>query len=293
MNSILTKFKNDRFRSIVYLVAASLLWSSGGLLIKSVQWNPMAISGMRSLIAALIMLAVIRKPNTQFNRYKVGGAFAYVGTVLLFVIANKLTTAATAILLQYTAPIYVALLGAWFLKERTTRLDWVAIVMVFGGMFLFFIDEMTPGGMLGNIYAIISGFCFACMVLLLRKQKDGSPLESVFWGNVLTAIVGIPFMFSSMPDLRSWIALLLMGVFQLGTAYILYAMAIKHVTALEAILIPVIEPLLNPVWVFLVIGEAPGPWAFVGGIIVLTAIVGRSVITALRENRRVEGNTDL
>ncbi len=293
MNYIAAKFKNDRWRSIVFLVAASLLWSTGGLLIKSVQWNPMAISGMRSLIAALIMLVVIRKPNTQFNRYKVGGAFAYVGTVLLFVIANKLTTAATAILLQYTAPIYVALLGAWFLKERTTRLDWIAIVMVFGGMFLFFIDEMSPGGMLGNIYAIISGFCFACMVLLLRKQKDGSPLESVFWGNVLTAIVGIPFMFSSMPDLRSWIALLLMGVFQLGTAYILYAMAIKHVTALEAILIPVIEPLLNPVWVFLVIGETPGPWAFVGGIIVLTAIVGRSVITALRENRRAEGNTDL
>lgn len=288
MNSITTKFKNDRWRSIVYLVAASLLWSTGGLLIKSVQWNPIAISGTRSLTAALIMLAVIRKPNMQFNRYKVGGAFAYVGTVLLFVMANKLTTAATAILLQYTAPIYVALLGAWFLKERTTKLDWVAIVMVFGGMFLFFIDKMTPGGMLGNIYAIISGFCFACMVLLLRKQKDGSPLESVFWGNVLTTIVGFPFMFSSMPDIRSWIALLLMGVFQLGIAYILYAMAIKHVTALEAILIPVIEPLLNPLWVFLVIGETPGPWAFVGGIIVLTAIVGRSVITALRENRKTE-----
>ncbi len=288
MNSITDKMKNNRFRSIVFLVAASLLWSSGGLLIKSVHWNVMAISGMRSLIAALIMLAVIRKPNTRFNRYKLGGAFAYVGTVLLFVVANKLTTAATAILLQYTAPIYVALLGAWFLKERTTKLDWMAIFLVFGGMFLFFIDEMSPGGMLGNIYAILSGFCFACMVLLLRKQKDESPLESVFWGNVLTAIIGIPFMFSSMPDTGSWIALLLMGVFQLGISYILYAVAIKHVSALEAILIPVIEPLLNPVWVFLALGEAPGPWAFAGGIIVLTAIVGRSVLMALKANTKSE-----
>lgn len=286
MNSIIVKMKNDRFRSITYLVLASLLWSSGGLLIKSVQWNAMAISGMRSLIAALIILAVIKKPNLEFTRYKLGGAVAYVGTVLLFVMANKLTTAATAILLQYTAPIYVALLGAWFLKERTTKLDWVAIFLVFGGMFLFFIDKMTPGGMLGNIYAILSGFCFACMVLLLRKQKDESPLESVFWGNILTAIIGIPFMFSSMPDTKSWIALLLMGVFQLGISYILYALAIKHVSALEAILIPVIEPLLNPVWVFLVIGELPGPWAFVGGFIVLSAIVGRSVIMALKINEK-------
>lgn len=285
MDSLTSKLKNDRFRSILLLIAASLLWSTGGLLIKSVQWNSLAISGTRSLIAAALMLAVIRKPNMEFNRYKIGGAFAYVGTVLLFVMANKLTTAATAILLQYTAPIYVALLSAWFLKEKITRLDWAAIVLVFGGMFLFFIDKMSAGGMLGNFYAILSGFCFACMVLLLRKQKDESPLESVFWGNVLTALIGIPFMFSSMPDTKSWIALILMGVFQLGTAYILYALAIKHVAALDAILIPVIEPLLNPVWVFLVIGETPGPWAFAGGVIVLTGIVGRSVLMALKEKK--------
>jgi len=245
------------------------------------QVNAMAIAGMRSLIAAIIMLAVIKKPNLKFNKYKIGGAFAYVGTVALFVMANKLTTAATAILLQYTAPIYVALLGAWLLKERTTALDWLTIFLVFGGMFLFFIDEMSPGGMLGNIYAALSGICFASMVLMLRKQKDESPLESVFWGNVLTAIIGLPFMFTSMPDTSSWIGLLLLGVFQLGISYILYALAIKHVSALEAILIPVIEPLLNPVWVFLVMAELPGPWAFVGGFIVLTSIVGRSVITVM------------
>lgn len=290
MNSIITKMKDDRFRSIIFLVLAALLWSLGGLLIKSIKLNALAIAGARSFTAALLMLTVIRKPSLKFNRYKIGGAIAYVGTVALFVMANKLTTAATAILLQYTAPIYVALLGAWFLKERTTFMDWVTIFMVFGGMILFFIDDVGAGGMLGNIYAILSGFSFACMVLLLRKQKDASPLESVFWGNVLTAIIGLPFMFGARPDASSWVALLLLGVFQLGLSYMLYALAIKHVTALEAILIPVIEPILNPVWVFLVLGEYPGPWAFVGGFIVLSAIVGRSVLMALKAKRKTENN---
>jgi len=282
MNYISLKFKNDRFRSILLLIIAALLWSLGGLLIKSVKWNAVAISGMRSLIASLLMLTIIRKPSLKFNRYKLGCAVFYTGTVLLFVLANKLTTAANAIILQYTAPIYVALLGAWFLKERTTVLDWTAIFLVIGGMLLFFIDDMSAGNLLGDILAILSGVCFAGMVLLLRKQKDESPLESVFWGNLLTAIIGLPFMFGSMPDTSSWIGLLLLGIFQLGISYILYTFAIKHVTALEATLIPVIEPILNPVWVFLALGEFPGPWAFVGGFIVLSAIVGRSVIITRR-----------
>lgn len=282
MNFIIAKLKNDRFRSIIFLILAALLWSTGGLLIKSIQWNAMAISSTRSIIAACLMLTIIKKPNMKFNRYKVGGSLAYVGAVALFVLANKLTTAATAILLQYTAPIYVALLGAWFLKEKTTALDWTVIVVVLGGMVLFFIDEMTPGGLLGNIYAILSGFCFAGVVLMLRKQKDESPLESVFWGNVFTALIGLPFMFGSIPDVSSWIPLILLGVFQLGLSYILYTLAIKHVSALEAVLIPVIEPLLNPVWVFLALGEVPGPWSFLGGFIVLSAIVFRSVMITLK-----------
>jgi drug/metabolite transporter (DMT)-like permease len=284
MGYIIEKFKNDRTRSVIFLVLASLLWSSGGLLIKSIKLNAIAISGTRSLIASLLMLAIIRKPNLKFNKFKLGAAVSYVGTVMLFVMATKLTTAANAIMLQYTAPIYVALLGAWFLKERTTSLDWVTIFLVFGGMFLFFIDEVTSGGMLGNIYAILSGFCFAVMVLLLRKQKDESPLESVFWGNILTAIIGLPFLYGSTLDTSSLIGLLLLGTFQLGMAYIFYALAIKHVPALEAILIPVIEPILNPFWVFLAFGELPGPWAFVGGFIVLAAIVGRSVMGARHDS---------
>lgn len=276
--------KKNRARSIATLVLVAVLWSLGGLFIKLVQWNAMAIAGMRSLIASLVILAVLKKPNFQWDLGKFAGALAYAGTVMLFVIANKLTTAATAILLQYTAPVYVALLGAWLLKERTTLLDWAAILLVLVGMVLFFVDDMSAGSLWGNICGILSGFSFACLVLLLRKQRNESPLESVFWGNVLTAIIGLPFMFTSIPNFTSWVGLLILGVFQLGIPYILYTVAIKHVTALEGILIPVLEPILNPLWVFLAIGELPGIWSFIGGSIVLLSVTGRTVITAVKTN---------
>ena len=290
MNFIMNKLKNDRTRSIIFMIIVAVMWSTGGLLIKLVKLDAIAIAGGRSFITALLMLALIRKPNMKFSKYKLGCAVAYAGTVILFVIANKLTTAANVIMLQYTAPIYVALLSAWFLNERITKLDWVAIFIVLGGMALFFIDKMTSGSLLGSIYAILSGICFAFVALLLRKQKDESPLESVFWGNVLTAIIGVPFIFGSAIDTSSMIGLLLLGTVQLGIPYILYISAIKHVTALEAVLLPIIEPLLNPVWVFLALGELPGPWAFVGGLIVLSTIVGRGVIRTLKANKSRKDN---
>jgi len=274
----------EQVKAIVFLVLAALLWSLGGILIKLIDWNPLAIAGVRSGIAALLILTILRRPQLNWSFPQVGGAISYAVTVILFVIANKLTTAANAILLQYTAPIYVALFGAWFLKEKTSWLDWLTIFFVLGGMTLFFIDDVTTGGLLGNILAIFSGVAFACLVLFMRKQKNESPLESVFWGNVLTALVGLPFMFQSMPNTSSWIGLLLLGIFQLGLSYILYSIAIKQVRALEAILIPVVEPILNPVWVFLLLGEIPGPWALVGGAIVLLSVTARCIILALRRN---------
>ena len=191
---------------------------------------------------------------------------------------NKLTTAANVILLQYTAPIYVALFGAWFLNERAHLFDWVVILICMGGMVLFFLDELTFGGLWGNVISIFSGVTFGAMILLLRKQKSESPLESVLLGNILVAVVLLPFMFESMPDTRSWIGFGLLGTFQLGLSYILYSIAIKRVSALEGVLVPVIEPVLNPVWVFLLVGERPGLWAIIGGIIIFITISIRSII---------------
>jgi drug/metabolite transporter (DMT)-like permease len=264
-------------RAIVYLVITALLWSTGGLLIKLVVWNPIAIAATRSAIAALVMLAFRRNMSFNWGFAQIGGAVCYAGTVILFVAATKLTTAANAILLQYTAPVYVALFSYWLLKERITRPDVVSILAAFGGMVLFFFDDLSTGRFWGNIIGILSGIAFAGTALFLRKQKDHSPLESVFLGNLLTCLIGLPFIVRPWPDTTGLLGLILLGVFQLGFSYILYAEAIKHVTALEGILIPILEPILNPVWVFLIIGETPGHWAIVGGIIVLTSVTLRCI----------------
>jgi drug/metabolite transporter (DMT)-like permease len=272
----------NRYHAVVLMIGAALLWSLGGVLIKWISWNPLAISGMRSAIAAMVMLAYRRRFRFNWSFAQIGGAIAYAATVTLFVLANKMTSAANAILLQYTAPIYVAALSAWFLGERVNGLDWLTILASIGGMGLFFLDNLTTGGQWGNILAILSAVSFAGMVLFTRKQKDGSPLESLFLGNILSVVIALPFMFQSGPGLSGWAGLVLLGVFQLGFSYILYAEAIKHITALEGILIPIIEPVLNPIWVFLLLGERPGRWAIVGGTIVLASVTFRCVTVTLR-----------
>jgi drug/metabolite transporter (DMT)-like permease len=266
-----------RKKAVALLFIAALLWSTSGLLIKLVEWNPMAISGMRSAISALVLALFLRRIRLTWSLAQLGGAFAYAGTVTLFVIATKLTTAANAILLQYTAPIYVALFSACFLGERVTRIDWLTISVVMLGMTLFFMDSLSSRGLWGNCCAILGGVTFAWFTLFMRKQKNESPLETVLLGNVVAALVGFPFMFHSAPSPMSWAGLLLMGVVQLSIPYILYSIAIRYVTALDAILFPVIETILNPIWVFSIIGEMPGPWAIFGGFIVLLSITSRGL----------------
>jgi len=277
----LTRFQTDnreRKKAEASLFLAAILWSSGGLLIKWVEWNALAIAGCRSAIAAVVLICALRRIHISFSKIKIAGALAYTSTVVLFVAANKLTTAANAILLQYTAPIHIALFSAWFLGERTTLFDWLSIAAVMIGMVLFFFDSLTTAGMLGNILAVLSGMSFAWLALLLRKQKDGAPIESILLGNIFTTLIGFPFFFEAMPNAASWMGLLLLGIFQLGIPYLLYGKAIKHVTALEATLIPALEPILNPIWVLLLLGEKPGTWALIGGCIVLLAVTARSVL---------------
>ncbi|WP_422446427.1 DMT family transporter [Thermoanaerobacterium sp. DL9XJH110] len=269
-----------RMRAIIYLICAALLWSTGGFFIKWVRWNPLAIAGARSAIGAAVIWPVLRGTKFSWTREQLFCAAAYAVTVLLFVIANKLTTAANAILLQYTAPIYVALFSFAVLKEKVTAVDWATIVAVVGGMVLFFFDDIDTKGMVGNILAIVSGMAFATMAMLMRLQKDGSPLSAVFLGNIITALIGFPFMFRSAPSADGLIGLILLGTVQLGLPYILYTTAIKSVSALEAVLIPVIEPIANPVWVFLMLGEPPGKWAIAGGLIVLAAVTLRCAVSA-------------
>ncbi len=269
----------SRKKAIMFVFIAALLWSSNGLFIKIIDLGPLTIAGVRSAIAALLMIVLINKQlRFTWSLPQVGGAIAYSATIILFISATKLTTAANVVLLHYTVPVFTALLGAWILKENVSRFDWVIIGVVLGGMFLFFLDEFAPGGLWGNIMAIISAVTFAFVVLFLRQQKKGSPLETIVLGNIITALICLPFIIKEPPTAVSGLPLLYMG-FQISLSFILYATAIKYISALDTVLIQTVEPLLNPTWVFLVIGEMPGPWAIIGGACVLTAVTVRNIVS--------------
>lgn len=278
----------DHRKSVGLLLLTALGWSLGGVLMKSVDWPPFAVGGGRGLVAAVFLLAVRgRTLRFTWTPLQLGTALAFAGCTILFAAATKLTTAANAILLQYTAPVWVALLGAWLLGERARRADWWTIAVTFAGMGVFFYDGLKFNNLTGILLAVASGVSFAVMIVLLRKQGPGSTIEAVILGNLLGFVIGLPSICTApWPDQRSLVALLLLGVVQLGIPYLLYSRAIKHVTALEAVLIPVIEPILNPIWVLLVIGERPSPLALLGGAIVLGAVTWRAMASIRRATSR-------
>ena len=278
---------SEHRQAIGLLVACGLFWSTGGVLIKLVDWHPLAIWSARSAIAAAALWLVRRTSLRGLTRAEWGAAVALAATTGLFILSNKLTTAANAILIQYSAPVWIALLGAWFLGERATRLDWLTIVLVLGGITLFFFDQLTLDHVAGNLVALAAGVAFAFSGMTLRKlaltsTPDGvprDPLRPLLLGNLVGAVAGLPFMFAAAPpSATGWLALAALGIVQQAAAYLCYARAIRHATALEAMLIPVIEPVLSPIWVALAIGEVPGPWALVGGAIVVGAVAMRGVL---------------
>ena len=265
---------------VFFLLAAALCWSTGGLLIKLVDLDPIGLAGARSAIAGLMIWLFIRRIRFRFSWQLLFGTIAYAGTVILFVVATKTTTAANAILLQYTAPIWVALLSPWLLREKITRIDWLAVILTLGGMSIFFLEELSVQAQTGNLYGIISGVFFAMCILSLRGGRDGSAIEMVLFGNLLTAIVALPFLIGETIYTADILPLVLLGVGQLGLGYILFTKGIARVTAIEGALIPVLEPLLNPIWVVLFVGERPSIHAIIGGIIVLGAVTGRGIYVA-------------
>ncbi len=286
-----------RRKAVLYLLATALLWSTGGLFIKWIDLHPLALAGLRSAISALFLLAatgrlsprrlrLLRQPPFRLSPLSLAAGLSYAGVVILFVLATKLTTAANAIVLQYTAPIFVALFSYGFLGERVSGADWLTIGAVLGGLLLFFVGRLSPAGLWGNLIAIGAGMCFAWLALLLRRQKDASPVESIILGNLLAALICLPFILRARPSPADWLGVLYLGVVQLGAAYLLYSQAVPYVRAVELILIPVIEPLLNPVWVFLALGERPGLWGALGGVVVVGAVTFQG-LRAARSARRV------
>ncbi len=274
-------------RAVILLVIAAALWSLGGVLLKSVEWPSLAKAGARSFFAAIVFLVWLRKPQFTFSRGQLSAAFAYAGTVSLFVIATDLTTAANAIFLQYTAPIYVVFLGHWLLGEKARSADWVCIAVALCGIALFFGDSLDTRGAWGIAAALGSGILFGTMVVCLRMEKNNSPATALLLGNVLTVLISIPSIAGAgLPSAGACATLAVLGVVQLGIPYVLYSAAIQRVTALEAILILTLEPILNPIWVALKQREFPGFWSMCGAVLVVGAVTFRS-IASVRANAPV------
>ena len=270
---------------ILAMMATAFLWSLAGLFIKIIDWDPLTIAGFRSLIASLVILLYLKQPKIHLSFPQVAAAVANAATMLLFVSANKTTTSANAILLQYVSPVFTAFIGAALLRERARIEHWIAFLLVAAGMIVMFMDKLGGGRMLGNVFAVLSAITFSFYFVFMRMQKDGSPLESILLSHWLVAAIGIvSSLFMPIPpvSLKAAGAIAVLGLFQVGVSAILFAAAIKRISAVSANLIAVIEPVFNPVWVFLALGEAPGPKAIIGGLIIVAAVTGASIIGAKR-----------
>lgn len=268
---------HNRRTAVIGMIITSILWSTGGLLIKSVTGHPIAIASARAGIAAIVMLVYVGFKFHKPNKAILFGTLFYSITIIGFVTATKLTTAANAVLLQYIAPVWVAILARVFLKDKLRRSDIVSIIVLLIGLQLFFLEKLSAGMLLGNIIAIITSISFASFFIIVKTLKKEEVIYPILYGNIISFFIGLPFYTTSLISTTSLINLILLGVFQIGLAYIIYAKSMVYLKAMDAILIPMVEPLLNPLWVFLIIGETPTYLSIIGGIIVLSSVIGRSV----------------
>ncbi|MEK6282334.1 MAG: EamA family transporter [Acidobacteriota bacterium] len=280
-----------KFSPLLFVLAAAVLWSTGGLFIKWTNLSGLELSFGRSLLAAITVAIFTRHEGFGLNRVTAAASVLYAALLLLFVLATKETSAANAIFLQYTAPVYLLILEPLIYKEKFRQRDLIVIVACVIGMSLFFVGKLRPQDVTGNLLALASGFCFACYFLLLRHSKSRAVnrASSVIYGNLLVVLIAAPAglrVFGEMTRYDAF-AVVYLGVVQIGLAYTLFTVAMaRGVRSLDAGIVGYIEPILNPIWVYLFIGERPTKWALIGGGIIVIAVIVYTLIEA-RRGRRV------
>lgn len=277
----------SRNRAIFEMLLCAALWSIAGIFIKLIPWNSIAIAGIRSLIAGAVMFVYMRYKRIGFkaDRRSMLGGLALCCTLTCFVAANKLTTAANSIVLQFTAPMFIVVFSVLFLKKKFSRSDIFAVVLTMLGISLFFFDQLTPGHLLGNCVAIVAGMAFAGYYMSLEGASESERMSAILMAHGLTFCVSIPFIALEPPELGAApvICIFILGVVQLGIPYVLLGRASGSCPPLACSLLGAVEPLLNPVWVFIFDGEAPGMWALIGGVVVVVTITVWCVYGDLRE----------
>ena len=264
------------------VLLASLLFSIGGLCVKLIPWSALAINGARNLIGAAVigLFLLVTRHRLRLNLPVALGALSTLGVTTLFAVSNKLTTAANAIVLQFTAPVFVILFMAVLFRVRPKRRDVLTCAAVFLGVCLFFVDGLRRGSLAGDFAALLSGVCYAGVFMMNTAEKS-DPISSCFLGQLAAGLIFTPFCLGetdfSLPALGT---LLILGVFQVGAAYILLSVGIRRTGAVTASLITGLEPIMNPVWVALFYGEKLTGLAVVGAVIVVGAILLYNVRSA-------------
>jgi len=286
--SVTRKDSDSALLGPLLVVAAAILFSTGGAVIKGCALSGWQVASFRSGIAFLAVLAMVPAARRGWSRRTVAVGFAYAGTLVLYVLANKLTTAANTIFLQGTAPLYVLLLSPWLLGERMRRRDLAFVATMATGMALFFIGSTpvfatAPDPLRGNILAVAAGVCWALTIMGLRRlgrASDGShgaSAAAVACGNLIACAATLPF---ALPvhgaTTRDWELILFLGIVQIGVAYVFLTRGVRSVPALEVSLLLLVEPVLNPIWAWVVQGEHPGPWSLLGGAVILGATAAKA-----------------
>ena len=274
--------------AIFQMLCCSVLWSIAGIFIKMIDWNPLVIAGFRSLFAAItaLVFALITKQKIFFSKNIAKSMFFLAATFLCFVGASKLTTSANAIVLQFTAPIFIMLFSAIFRHQKFSAADILTVVVTLGGISLFALDGLESGHTLGNLLGLCAGLFMAGMFISVGDCKGAEKTSGLFFGHLLTAAIGIPFMFVFPTPLSvsAISGVVILGVVQLGIPYILLAVASENCPPLACSLLSAAEPLLNPVWVALFAKEYPSALSLVGGAVVIVTVTVWCII----DNKRTK-----
>jgi drug/metabolite transporter (DMT)-like permease len=273
-------------RGAALVALAALLWSSSGLFIKVLPLGTLQIAFARSLVAALTIALVVKlrggRPFPRPDALVLACAISYAGVLVFFVAATKLTTAANAIFLQFSAPIYLVFLEPRLAGRRVAARDLTAVIVCLGAMALFFVGRLGAGTLAGNLLGVASGLCLALFSLSLKLQRDRrpdvDPIGAIILGNFLVALLCAPLALRGFHPTPTQTGILLyLGIFQIGVAYLLFNAGMKHLSATGAVVTGTLEAVLNPIWVFLGIGERPSAWALLGGLLILGTIIWYSL----------------
>ncbi|MDX1940192.1 MAG: DMT family transporter [Saprospiraceae bacterium] len=276
------------------VVISALLWSTGGLFIKLLPFEPMTILFYRSVCAAVLFGVLFHKSLLKINGLTLLISLFYVGLMTTFVFATKMTTAANAIFLQYTAPIYVLLLEPLLFRIPLERINIATIIVCFLGMALFFLGDLELGDMLANIISLASGILLAALMLGQRKNDPAHHETAIFWGNIIMLLIAMPsYAQSPSPTLEQWLMLLFLGFVQIGLGYLFFTYGLKRVLAIEGSLLAMLEPILNPVWVFLGYGETPSKFAILGGMIIVAMLAIRTIIVERKRYKQYKAISNL